>query len=318
MRMDPRLQLFTRALRLVPGVSIADMDLAAIARAQAQGYGPDVPGRWIVTGRPAHDVDVDHRHLPGPDGELRIRRYRRRGAPSGAPLLVHFHGGGWTLGTLESGDWLCSHVAARTGAVVASVEYRLAPQHPYPAAREDCAAATSWLVRHAEDLGADAARVGVMGDSAGGNLAAVVALVARDAGGPDLGLQVLIYPGTDLTLSSPSIEAKADAPILTRADIAAFTRHYLGEGDPKDPYVSPLHASTHAGLPPALVQTAEHDPLLDDGRRYAEALEDAGVAVRYTEYVGVPHGWISFPGVARQVGEQALAEVCAAVDRHLG
>jgi acetyl esterase len=197
-----------------------------------------------------------------------------------------------------------------TRAVVVSVEYRLAPDHRYPAAAEDCYAALVDVVGRAAALGADPERVAVMGDSAGGNLAAVVCLMARDRGAPRIAHQGLVYPAVDLTMSSPSIEENAHAPILTKADCLAFRDHYLGDQDRRQPYASPLFAPDHAGLPPALVQVAEHDPIRDDGRRYAAALREAGVPVRLTEYVGMPHGYAWFPRICK-AAPQALAELVA-------
>jgi acetyl esterase/lipase len=317
MRMALSMRLFTTGLRLVPGVSVSQMDLAAIERAQCSGFHADIPGARLVTGRLAAGVDVQNRTIKGPAGDLPVRVYRRERPPPGAPLVVNFHGGGWVLGNLDSSDWLCSAVAARVGATVLSVGYRLAPRHPYPAAREDCVSALRWAVASCTELGVDPRRIAVMGDSAGGNLAAVTALHARDDGDPVISCQVLLYPGTDLTLASPSIDELAHAPVLTRADIEAFRRLYLGEADPRDPYISPLLAEDLSDLPPTLIQTAEHDPLVDDGRRYATALRAAGVDVRYTEYLGVPHGYASFPGVARRVAGQAQAEVCQELNDHL-
>jgi acetyl esterase len=206
---------------------------------------------------------------------------------------------------LTQSDWLCSHVSAATGAVVVSVDYRLAPLNPFPAAVEDAYAALLWA---ADALGADGRRLGVMGDSARGNLAAVVALLARDRSGPPIGHQALIYPATDQTLSGASMRTNANKPFLLAADVVAYRRHYLGDPPTavRDPYASPLLAEDHSGLPPALIQVAEHDPIRDDGTRYAEALRAAGVAVRLAEYVGVPHGFMSFPGVCLSA-HQALA-----------
>jgi acetyl esterase len=202
------------------------------------------------------------------------------------------------------------------GAVVVSVDYRLAPTHRWPAGPEDCYAALCDVVARAAEFGADPDRVAVMGDSAGGNLSAVVALMARDRTGPRIAFQGLVYPATDLSLSSPSIDENADAPVLTKADVIAFRDHYLGGQDPRDPYVSPLFAADHSGLPPALVQVAELDPIRDDGLRYAAALRAAGVPVRTTTYVGMPHGYLSFPGFCRSA-PQAMAELCAELALHL-
>ncbi len=162
----------------------------------------------------------------------------------------------------------------------------------------------------AEEFGADGSRVAVMGDSAGGDLAAVVTLLARERSGPRIVHQGLVYPSVDLTMSSPSIDENASAPILTKADCLAFRDHHLGGQDPHHPHASPLFAADHSGLPPALVQVAEHDPIRDDGVGYARVLRDAGVPVRLTEYVGMPHGFLAFPRLCRSA-PQALAELCA-------
>jgi acetyl esterase/lipase len=213
------------------------------------------------------------------------------------------------LGDLDGNDWTCSTVAARTGAQVVSVDYRLAPTHRFPAGLEDCLDGLRW----AAELPSSAAGVVVMGDSAGGNLAAALALASRDQGSPTIALQVLIYPGTDLTKQSPSLVENAEAPFLTKAGVDAFTEHYLGpDGDPRDPLASPLLAPDHTGLPPALILTAEHDPIRDDGRRYAAVLREAGVPVRHTDYVDAPHGFLSVPGLV-PAARQAIAEICAEI-----
>jgi acetyl esterase/lipase len=306
-RMDLRVQLLGRALRRV---SIARLDDEQLTQIKNQQLGHN-PVTDLFFGGVARGVQLTDATAAGEVGPLPVRIYRPQGPSAGPlPLVVEFHGGGWTIGTLDQADWLCSNVAATARAVVVAVDYRLAPTHRWPAAAEDCYAALVDLVGRAGELGADPTRVAVMGDSAGGNLSAVVSLMARDRGGPRIGFQGLLYPATDLTLSSPSIEQNANAPILTREDCIAFRDHYLGGQDPRQPYASPLFAADHSGLPPALVQVAEHDPIRDDGLRYAAALRAAGVPVRTTQYVGMPHGYLSFPRVCRSA-PQALAELCA-------
>ena len=295
--------------------SITRLDAEGIARAQERH-----PGHTrvvdLVFGGVAPGTEQEQVEVAGQVGRLRARVHRPAGAEGPLPLVVDFHGGGWVLGDLDGVDWHCSSVAAAVGAVVVSVDYRLAPTHRWPAGPEDCYAALCDVVARAVEFGADPDRVAVMGDSAGGNLSAVVALMARDRNGPRIAFQGLVYPATDLTLSSPSIDENADAPVLTKADVIAFRDHYLGGQDPRDPYVSPLFAADHSGLPPALVQVAELDPIRDDGLRYAAALRAAGVPVRTTTYVGMRHGYLSFPGFCRSA-PQAMAELCAELALHL-
>jgi acetyl esterase/lipase len=258
-------------------------------------------------------TEVRDHTVAGPGGGIPVRVYRPAAAGSGPrPLVLYIHGGGFVLGDLRMGDWMCSSVAVAVGAVVVSVDYRLAPAHPFPAAVDDCYAALTWAAEHAADLGAAAGeaaapRIGVMGESAGGNLSAVLCLLARDRGGPKISHQALLYPPTDMTRVSGTA---ANSLIISEPDMRAFRRLYLGDADPADPRASPLLAADHGGLPPALIQVAEHDPLRDDGVRYAAALRSAGVPVRFTEYVGMPHGYLNFPGVCRGA-RQAMAEICA-------
>jgi acetyl esterase len=319
--MSRRVRVFTRLVDRVLGVPVATMTAKDLVRARrpraASGpvalfVGRTEPGVHVRTDTVAGDggtrLDVT---LYRPDG--RPDPVASRGSAAGRrPLVVYFHGGGWVVGNAASAGWLCSGVAAGTGALVASVEYRMAPEHRFPTAALDCHAAVADLVAAAGRLGVDPGRVALMGDSAGGNLSAVVSLLARDGGGPAVAAQALVYPATDATLASPSIQRLRDAPILDLDDIHGYRRHYLGpDGDPTDARVSPLLAASHAGLPPTLVQTAEHDPLVDDGRRYADALAAAGVPVRYTCYAGMPHGFLSFAGVAGAAAHQARAEIVA-------
>jgi acetyl esterase len=270
-----------------------------------------------ILGKAVPGTVVGDRSIPGPGGDLPVRVYApvRAGAGPTAvsgprPLVVYFHGGGFVFGGgLRMGDWLCSHVAVNVGAVVVAVDYRLAPTHRFPAAVEDSYAALVWAAKNASELDAEGP-VGVMGESAGGNLAAVIALLARDRGGPAIGHQALIYPATNMTAHKQSA-ATPELPFLSPAEMTAYRSMYLGpDGDPTDPRASPLLAADHSKLPPALVQVAEHDPIRAEGISYAAALRAAGVPVRLTEYVGMPHGFLNFPGLSRSA-PQALAELCA-------
>lgn len=262
-----------------------------------------------------HGIRLSDRLLPLASGPRPVRIYEPwpRDPQARLPLVVNFHGGGFVFGNLAQTDWLCGQVAARTPAVVVSVSYRLAPEFPAPVPYEDCQAATDWLIEEAAELGADPARVSVMGASAGGNLAALVALGHRDhcrgdPGRSPLQHQVLIYPATDLTLSSPSVVELSDAPILTRAILDWYGRRYLPQGHAEsltgdDPRVSPLFAD-HTDVAPALVIAAGQDPLRDDALRYAAALATAGVPQRVVLYPDAIHGFVAMP---RIVGEAAAA-----------
>jgi acetyl esterase/lipase len=291
--------------------SVAARSDAEVVAMQARRT-PDSALMNRILGAVVPGCDWRDRTIPGPAGDIPVRIYRPASAPAHPlPLIVNFHGGGFVFGDLRLADWMCSSVAVRVGAVVVSVDYRLAPTHQFPAAVDDCYAALKWAAGNAADLGAGLAgaepRIGVMGESAGGNLSAVVCLLARDHGGPPVGHQALLYPPTDLTRMPPQA---ASSLIIDEPEMRAFQRLYLGDADPADPRVSPLLAADHAGLPPALIQVGEHDPLRIDAVGYAEALRAAGVPVRFTEYVGMPHGYLNFPGVCRSA-PQALAEICA-------
>jgi acetyl esterase len=288
---------------------VGTMSEAEVTALQARRVPANAVTRWLFGAVPV-GVGVADRPVPGPAGDIPVRVYRPAagGDAPGRPLIVYFHGGGFALGNLDMGDWICGSVAARVEAVVVSVDYRLAPAHRFPAAVEDCYAVLDWAAQHAAELGATGP-IGVMGESAGGNLATVACLVARERGGPLVDHQALIYPAVDMTALHKTT-AGPSTPFLTDADIAAYHRFYLGpDGDAAHPWASPLLAE-HAGLPPALIQVGEHDPLRDGGKRYADALRAAGVPVRLTEYVGMPHGFVNFPGLSR-AAHQALAEVCA-------
>jgi acetyl esterase len=227
------------------------------------------------------------------------------------PALVYFHGGGWTIGDLDTHDVLCRELALGARCAVFSVDYRLAPEHPFPAAVEDCLAATRYVAENGARL--NVRGIAVAGDSAGGNLAAVVSLLARDAGVPQLAFQLLIYPATDQRCATPSHERNAQGYLLTRDAIHYFRRHYLpGERDWLDWRASPLLAKSHAGLPPALVITAGYDPLRDEGAAYADKLRAAGVKVAYREYADMVHGFVLFGGVLESANA-AVADCAAAL-----
>jgi len=228
-------------------------------------------------------------------GAIPLRVYRPAGVPATTPLpaYVYFHGGGWVIGDLETHEVLCRQLTAASGASVISVDYRMAPEHKFPAAVDDAWAATRWVVAHAGELGLDGSRLAVGGDSAGGNLAAVLALMARDAGAPAIKLQVLIYPVTDVMRETRSYDDFAEGYMLTRDSMRWFIAHYLkSKDDARDWRVSPLRAPSLAGLPPALIVTAGNDPLRDEGEMYGGRLRDAGVMVDYVCYGGMIHGFV--------------------------
>jgi acetyl esterase len=257
---------------------------------------------------------VDDRHVPLPEGDdIPVRVYTpAAGIGVDTGVLVWFHGGGWVIGDLDTADSTCRALANRSGAVVVSVDYRLAPEHPAPAALDDCLEALMWTVENGELLGIDVTKLAVGGDSAGGNLAALVCQRVRDDFGPAIEFQLLVYPVTDLTLSHPSIDENAEGYFLTRDSLVWFCNHYLGNSDPKSASVSPLHAESLAGLPPALIITAEFDPLRDEGEAYGAALREAGVSAEVVRYDGQIHG---FFGMATTLddGKDALDRAGAAL-----
>jgi acetyl esterase len=249
---------------------------------------------------PPEVARVESVGAPGPAGAIPIRLYRPLGAGAGKrlPALVYFHGGGWTFGDLDTHDVVCRELANLARCAVASVDYRLAPEHKFPAAVEDAIAATGWVAREAAALGLDPERIAVGGDSAGGNLAAVVALAARDAGGPALALQLLVYPATDMAADTPSHREFADGYVLTRDAILWSRANYLrAPDDVADWRASPLRARDLSRLPAAYLVTCGFDPLRDEGRAYADRLRAAGVPVTYECFEGMVHGFITMGGV---------------------
>ncbi len=265
---------------------------------------------------PAPDVELAANiAAPGPLGPIPLRYYRPAGAEPRAPLpvLVFYHGGGWVIGDLDTHDVVCRTLANEGQCAVVSVDYRMGPEHKFPAAVNDAFAALKWVQAEADHLHVDAARIAVGGDSAGGNLAAVMALMARDAGGPDLRLQLLIYPATDMAMDTASHKAFAEGHLLTRSSMTWFQMMYLnGPADAADWRASPLKAASLADLPPAHVIVAGNDPLRDEGEAYAKALQAAGGKAVFSEYPGSIHGFITMGKVLPQAG-QALAESGAAL-----
>ncbi len=248
-------------------------------------------------GEPPELGGVTDAELPGPAGVLPIRVYTPVGTGP-FPIVAFFHGGGFTIGSIESHDPVCRQLCAQVNAVVVSVDYRLAPEHPFPAAVDDAFAATVWIAEHASELGGDAARLAVAGDSAGGNLAAVVCLMARDAGGPAIAFQTLIYPTVDARGGYPSIEENRDGPFLSADTMRWFYEQYHPTpGRESEWQASPILAPDLSGLPPALILTAEFDPLRDEGEAYAEALRAAGNTVTVTRYDGMTHMFFQLWGV---------------------
>jgi acetyl esterase len=264
-------------------------------------------------GAPEPVYEVADLKITGPGGELPLRLYRPA-SERPLPALLYFFGGGWVLGTIDTADGVSRSLANSTGALVAVVGYRLAPEHPFPAAVDDCYAAVRWVAEHSGEIGADPARLAVGGDSAGGNLAAGVALRAR-ADGPALAGQLLVYPNTDQLADDESMRAADDPFLFNRHSVAWYRQHYLASpGDAASPLASPLRAESLAGLPPALVITAEYDPLRDQGEAYARRLADDGVQVELSRFPGMAHGFFTMAGTvdaSRAAIAQAASELRA-------
>ena len=309
--MNRRTRMLVEALRRLPRPETpSERYLAGVRRELPRALAR------VILGPVGPDVAIRSITVPGTDTLLPARVYRR--ASTGAtvqPLVINFHGGGFVMGNLTAADWLCSQLAARAGVTVVSVGYRLAPEYPAPIPFLDSWTASQWLINHAGLLQADPLRVSVMGESAGGNLAALIALASRDQSRADptwprLNRQILAYPAVDLTLSSASITELADGPMLRRATLDWYGRLYLPQGlgtsiPADDPWVSPIFAADHTDLPTALILAASEDPLRDDATRYAAALTAAGVAVDIRTYQSAIHGFLSIP-LFEPVAHEAL------------
>jgi acetyl esterase/lipase len=265
-----------------------------------------------AAGPPEDVARVENVEAPGPAGAIPVRVYVPEG-DGPFPVLVYFHGGGWVIGNLDTHDVALRALANRAGSVVASVDYRLAPEHPFPAAPEDCFAATVWASSEIGAFGGDPSRLAVGGDSAGGNLAAVVSQMARDRGGPSIVYQLLVYPAVDASMSSASIAENGDGYLLTKGWMDWFYGHYLtSPTDAENPLVSPSRAESLAGLPPALVITAEFDPLRDEGEAYAAALRAAGVDAEAARYDGMIHGFFTM-GAGLSRSNEAIEHAATAL-----
>jgi acetyl esterase len=257
---------------------------------------------------------VEDRRIMCPEGDIPMRLYYPEGNPP-YPVLVYFHGGGWVIGDLDSHHAICHAISKTAGCLVSAVDYRLAPEHPYPAPVEDAYSATCWVAENAEAIQADAGRIAVGGDSAGGTQATVAAMMARDRNGPQIALQVLIYPITDYHFETSSYLKNADGYMLTRELMIWFWKHYLENDEiAGHPYVSPLRADNLGKLPDALVLTAQYDPLCDEGQAYARRLQEAGVNVKLTHYDGMIHGFFKMTSRVDKA-RQALDEVAAALKK---
>lgn len=301
--LDRRVQLMLHVGERL-GLGEIDADASAAERRERLA-------RSAAIGMPLRtNLHVTQRLVPGPAADIPVRVYRRFGLAEGSPAIVYLHGGGWATGDLDTHDGSCRLLADESDCVVVSVDYRLAPEHPFPAAVDDAVAAYRWVHRSAMELSVEPGRVGVMGDSAGGNLAAVVAQVTRDTDVPPPAAQCLVYPATDLRMREPSHKLFANGFLLSHDSMVWYRSRYLpDESDWDSPLASPIEQTDLSGVAPALVVTAGFDPLRDEGRRYAERLADAGVPTRYRCYDDMVHG---FFGMGVLPGGMAMAaEICA-------
>jgi acetyl esterase len=308
--LHPQMQLLLALRDLWRGTAIAELT-PEIARANFRNDTATIAGKPVAVGA-ISDITIAADH-----GPLAARHYAPAG--SGArPLLVYYHGGGFVLGDLDGHDGVCRRICRDADVHVLSVDYRLAPEHPYPAALDDALAAFRFACAHAEAFGAQPDKVAVGGDSAGGNLAAVVAQKMKSAGGPAPCAQLLLYPALDRTIERPSLELFRDGFIIGRNDIAWYHLHYTGSAEVQaDPALHPLLTKDLAGLAPALIVTAGFDPLRDEGEAYAEALAQAGVPVEFRRFEGLLHGFANMATISPAC-DAALAEIIAALRRLMG
>jgi acetyl esterase len=302
MPIDPQIQAVmdqVAALNLPPHYEVGAVQARANAALRPRAPGPEV-------------ASVVDRSVPGPDGDVPVRVYTPEGVGP-FPVLVYIHGGGMVIGTLDTSDGSCRHLCDKVGCVVVSVDYRLAPEHTFPAAPEDCYAVTKWVAENSSEIAADPSRIAVGGESAGGNLAAAVALMTRDRGGPTVLLQVLLYPMTSDDFDSASYHENAEGYSLTRTTMMWYWDQYLGsKADVTNPYAIPASSTNLKGVAPAIVLTAEFDPLRDEGEAYAKQLSAAGVNTTCTRYDGVIHGFFGMSAVVDK-SKEAVNQVAAAL-----
>jgi acetyl esterase len=311
MALDPAAQALLEQMAAAEMPPLNEMSPVE-AREMAQGF--------LELAGPGEDVaDVTERSIPGPAGDITVRIITPKGTPNGPlPCLVYYHGGGWVIGDLNTVDTTCRALANKAGVKIVSVDYRLSPEHKFPAPVEDCYAALQWVASKGQEIGVDTSRIAVGGDSAGGNLAAAVAIRCRDEGGPRIAFQLLVYPVTDHSFDTRSYQDNADGYLLTKDMMVWFWDHYLGNDEEgKNPWASPLRAEDLSGLPPALVITAEYDPLRDEGEAFAERLAQAGVPVTRTRYDGQIHAFWQMPLVFASA-HQAIGQAADELRRVLG
>jgi acetyl esterase len=291
--------------------------LASIPMPPLESLSPEVVRQGMramlaMSGEVEPVARVEDRAIPGPAGAIPVRIYTPQG-DGPFPILVYFHGGGWVIGDLDTVDSACRSLTNGAGCLTVSVDYRLAPEHKFPAAPQDCYAATLWASENAACLGGDPARLAVGGDSAGGNLAAVVAQMARDRGRPAVAFQLLIYPATDMTADNDSLRENSQGYVLSAGEMRWFADHYLNaREDATNPLVSPALAPDLSVLPPALIITAEYDPLRDEGEEYGRRLQEAGVPVTISRYEGMMHGFVDMTNPMDKT-LQAIAECSRAL-----
>ena len=302
MPLDPQAQAVMEqaaALGFPPSHTVSPEQARTNNRARPRARGPEV-------------AKVIDRTVPGPETPIPVRIYTPEAAGP-FPVLVWFHGGGWVVGDLDSADATARHLTVGANCVVVSVDYRLAPETKFPGQAQDCLSATTWVAENAASLNIDPNKIAVGGDSAGGNLAAIVSLMARDQGGPALAFQLLVYPVTDRDFSTKSYVDNAEGFQLTRDGMIWYWTHYLqDDSDATNPYAVPMHSQDLTRLPPALVITAQYDPLRDEGEAYARRLEAAGVPTVCTRYDGMIHGFFGMSAAIDQ-GKQAVDQACQAL-----